>query len=333
MKIEEASLQEIDLFNLNPNSEETVNILINERQKEMFKQINIKQTGKFTISLEYDGNSNDNIIYLLIKVQYDESTSQYITSTEILTFINKDNKTYTRTLTLESGTYYIGFFNNKLNEEIEVNFKRLVTQSNPNVLVTDPDRVTEAGSQINIIEKDIDVFERSYRQNHITAGFTRLIYPNYNYGVSPSRLDYDWYTSNENIASITKYGTVLGRSVGTVKIMAVLKEDPSKVFIKEFNIIEDTGNGIVELQSTYTVKYVIDVDNNKFHLEIEKVLCPYPLVNSYTWNYYYDCHNSLINANMNKYGDITVNKKGCFILEGEYKTNTNYIIEIHIIIE
>lgn len=36
---------------------------------------------------------------------------------------------------------------------------------------------------------------------------------------------------------------------------------------------------------------------------------------------------------MNKYGDITVNKKGCFILEGEYKTNTNYIIEIHIIIE
>ena len=36
---------------------------------------------------------------------------------------------------------------------------------------------------------------------------------------------------------------------------------------------------------------------------------------------------------MNRYGDITVNKKGCFILEGEYKTNTNYIIEIHIIIE
>ena len=46
-----------------------------------------------------------------------------------------------------------------------------------------------------------------------------------------------------------------------------------------------------------------------------------------------DCHNSSINASMNRYGDITVNKKGCFILEGEYKTNTNYIIEIHIIIE
>ncbi len=114
--------------------------------------------------------------------------------------------------------------------------------------------------------------------------------------------------------------------------MAVLKEDPSKVFIKEFNIIEDTGTSRVIINSEYKVKYNTLV-NNTFHLQIEKVLCPYPLVNSYTWNYYYDCHNSSINASMNKYGDITVNKKGCFILEGEYKTNTNYIIEIHIIIE
>ena len=64
---------------------------------------------------------------------------------------------------MEAGTYYIGYFNKEDVNNFTITLNRLITQSNPNVLVTDPDRVTEAGSQINIIEKDIDVFERSYR--------------------------------------------------------------------------------------------------------------------------------------------------------------------------
>ncbi len=325
--------QNINLFNLSENNNELINVMNENKKGDYFKLIDLKQTGKFTITFNYSGNQSNNILALLVKQNYDPNTLQYSLDLKFIGLINKDNQIFTYTVGMEAGTYYIGYFNKEDVNNFTITLNRLITQSNPNVLVTDPDRVTEAGSQINIIEKDIDVFERSYRQSHITVGFTRLTYPNYNYGISPSRLDYDWYTSNENIATVTKYGTVLGRSVGTVKIMAVLKEDPSKVFIKEFNIIEDTGTGIVELQSTHTVKYATDVDNNKFHFEMENILCPYPWLQDYSYNIRSNCHNDSFRASMDEWGDVTINGKGCFTLTGTYLVNNRFKIKVHFIIE
>lgn len=284
------------------------------------------------MSFNYNGGLTNSFLFVLAKQNYNETTREYSLDTMVIAFLNKDNPTYTYSASLEDGMYYIGYFNKADTNTVTATFERLVTQSGSEVLVTDPDKLTLAGSQINIVESNIDIYDRSYRQSFITVGFTRLIYPNYNYGISPSRLDYDWYSSNTSIATVTNYGTVLGKSAGTVKIMAVLKSNPSKVFVKEFTIINDTGTGVVEIHNTYTVKYSKDVVNGKFHFDIEKINCPYPWLQDYTWRYTY-CHSNSIGASMDNWGDITINGTGCFTLTGTYNVNSRYRVIIHFVIE
>ena len=115
--------------------------------------------------------------------------------------------------------------------------------------------------------------------------------------------------------------------------MAVLKSDPSKVYVKEFTIINDTGTGIVEIHNTYTVKYSKDVVNGKFHFDIEKINCPYPWLQDYTWSLNNNCHGNSIGASMDTWGDITINGTGCFTLTGTYNVNSRYRVIIHFVIE
>ena len=165
--------------------------------------------------------------------------------------------------------------------------------------------------------------------------FTRIIYLNEPLGLSGSRLDYYWYSSNESIATVTNYGTVLGRNAGMVKIMAVLKEDPSKVFVKQFTIIEDDGTGYTPVESNYTIKYS-DTDNGTFHLELEDVLCPYPWYQYYTWSTYVPCQFEEPSVTNDIWGNYTVSGPGTFDLTGQfYIYNTVYItvvVIIHVII-
>lgn len=329
--ITEATSDNLNLFDLSENTNETISVINETKKGDYFKALHLKQTGKFTVNFNYSGIQSNNILVVLTKQNYNETTREYSLDTKVIAFLNKDNPTYTYLASLEDGMYYIGYFNKADTSTVTTTFERLVTQSGSEVLVTDPDQGTLCGSQINIIE--MNHFNKSYRQTFITVGFTRLIYPNYNYGISPSRLDYDWYSSNTSIATVTNYGTVLGKSAGTVKIMAVLKSDPSKVFVKEFTIINDIGSGIVEIHSTYTVKYSRDVVNGKFHFDIEKINCPYPWLQDYTWSLNNNCHGNSIGASMDNWGDITINGTGCFTLTGTYNVNSRYRVIIHFVIE
>ncbi len=329
--ITEATADSLNLFDLSENTNETINVINENKKGDYFKALHLKQTGKFTVNFNYSGIQSNNILVVLTKQNYNETTREYSLDTKVIAFLNKDNPTYTYSASLEDGMYYIGYFNKADTSTVTATFERLVTQSGSEVLVTDPDQGTLCGSQINIIERNHS--NKSYRQSFITVGFTRLIYPNYNYGISPSRLDYDWYSSNTSIATITNYGTVLGKSAGTVKIMAVLKSDPSKVFVKEFTIINDIGSGIVEIHSTYTVKYSRDVVNGKFHFDMEKINCPYPWLQDYTWSLNNNCHGNSIGASMDNWGDITINGTGCFTLTGTYNVNSRYRVIIHFVIE
>jgi len=330
--ITEAEIKDLNLFNLSENTNNTINLINESKKGDFFEELCLIQKGKFSVTFSYSGTQNNNILVVLVKPNYNEMTKEYSLETKVISLLNKDNQFYTYTSTLEKGNYYIGYFNKEDTSIFTIAFERLVTQSGSEVLVTDPDYLTLAGSQINIVESNINIYDRSYRENHITVGFTRLIYPNYNYGISPSRLDYEWYSSDETIATVTNYGTVLGKSAGTVKIMAVLKSDPSKVYVKDFIILDDVGCEIIEIQSSYTVKYSRDVINDKFHFDIEKINCPYPWLQDYIWENFY-CHSDFIDANMDSLGYINVNGTGCFTLIGTYKVNNRFKVIIHFVIE
>ena len=95
-----------------------------------------------------------------------------------------------------------------------------------NVLVADPYYTGyDLGTEVIYNNGECDEYT-------ITEGFTRNIYLMVEDRLTDpmSRLDYDWYSSNEAAATVTNYGTVLARPINEdtpVTIYAALKEDPS----------------------------------------------------------------------------------------------------------
>ncbi|HPX83821.1 MAG TPA: hypothetical protein PLR16_00855 [Bacilli bacterium] len=330
LDITSVDLQELDLFGLSASTSQSISIFNETTKGDYFECLDIKQTGKFTVSASYSGNQTNDILFVLTRQLYNSSSDTYSLDTKIIELMDTDNDSYTGTLTLEKGVYYVGYFNKHDVSNFSVTFNRLVTQYGEQVLVTDPDCDTLCGSQIRIIE--MNQTNKSYRGTFITKDFTRLIYPDYNFGVSASRLDYYWYSNDETKATVTPYGTVFGRGLGTVKIMAVLKSDPSKVFIKEFTIINDTGSDPLVVNSTYKVKYS-ELTNGKFHFNLEKTNCPYPWLQYYNWSLDTTCHNSGIIASMDDWGEITVDGPGCFTLTGAYCLNSRVTVVVHVVVE
>lgn len=62
----------------------------------------------------------------------------------------------------------------------------------------------------------------------LSVGYTRCLYLDGD-APSQSRLDYTFTSSNTNIATVSAYGTVEAKSVGTVVITCTYKKDPTKV--------------------------------------------------------------------------------------------------------
>ncbi len=319
--------QEINLFNYSETSDQTQNILNINSKGDYFKKILIKQTGKFVIYTNFEVQGNNNIIFVLLKLDYDISTNTSTTTTVIEKELTNEYDSYQTTVSLTDGTYYIGYFDKYDLSNFRVSFKRLISLSGGDALVTDPDSGTLCGSQINIIE--MNKSSKSYRETYITRYFTRVIYPDSNLGISNSRLDYNWYSSDETIATVSSYGTVFGKNFGTVKIMAVLKNDPSKTFVKEFSVIDDIGANPLTIINTYTVKFT---DRRNFKINFEKINCPYPWIQYYNWSLDTKCHNSKITVSMDKWGTIKADDRGCFTLTGSYTLNTRITIKIHVII-
>lgn len=224
----------INLFNYVENAEFEIPFANNIQSDDFFKSITLKQSSQYELDIETTGSAR------LVVVKSD-STSPFSGLEVYKNQVITGNTTIT--LNMDAGTYYIGYFDNLDNSSLSISMTRKVSQYGGSVMVTDPDYGTNAGSQITVAERDIVFYNRSFRGTNILEGFTRLVYFDDDYAPSVSRLDYDWYSSDENVAIVTSYGTVLAKNVSqntTVKIMAVYKNDMSKVYVKEFTILNDT---------------------------------------------------------------------------------------------
>ena len=323
-KIENLLTSEFTVFNqLSPLSGESINILSlqeNLDNSSYFKKLIVKEKGLFSANVTYEGTQSDNIKMLLIKEDVDGN----YTNLNVIT-LNSSNKTINLTYrTIDHGTYYIGYYNLDKTKctSFNVSLSRFVDNgidSVYNALYTDPNSFGMYGTQISIAERNEE--EKSYGETFIIKGFTRLVFIDSTYGYSNSRLDYEWYSSNEDVLNVTQYGTVLGKNAGTAKIIGVNKNNPEIIFIKEFTIIDNTNLLIntIEIEQTYSLS-----SNEELYINLTSNNCPYPMIQYYR----FEIIEGSDNVTINPFGKVIVNTCESIIISGIYTLNDNYRIKI-----
>lgn len=316
------SSQNINLFNLNENANHLISVINNTDKGDYVETLNVEQTGKFTISYNYNGSSTDNFVFLLVKQNYNSTTNQYSFSTIINETMNATNNSFTYTGNLEAGKYYIGYLNKNDSSSVIVNFVRLVTDSDNQKLLPDPDMFTVYGSEVR--------FNNGVcRGTNLTVGFTRFIYLDNTLDIrSQSRLDYYWYSSDENVASISDYGTLLGLSPGTVKIMAVYKNDPSVVYVKQFTVLPDTRTEDLAVEISESITYA--ESGQIYEISLTDTNSPYPLNSLYEWSVVLD--ESSYSVTVTEWGTFSMSGTGTIVLEGRSKLNPHLVVRFTLIV-
>ena len=195
-----------------------------------------------------------------------------------------------------------------------------------NVLVADPYYTGyDLGTEVIYNNGECDEYT-------ITEGFTRNIYLMVEDRLTDpmSRLDYDWYSSNEAAATVTNYGTVLARPINedtTVTIYAALKANPSIVYYRTFTILNDEEDDLIEIELNMSYSY--SMENGTYQLELTNTNSPYPMIQYYTWNI---INNSEEIVTMNYWGQISSTGPSSCIIKGTYKLNNRVKLYINLII-
>lgn len=293
---------DINLFNIQNNNSSYIPVLDGDIKVDYIQKLTLHQRA----CLEYIINSDNDILCILIDANNNEVLFPF------------NNYTNTNTFNLSEGTYYIGYLNNTNLDNIEIFLRRIITQSGSNYLITDPGSVWGCGSEV--------LFNNgNFLGNTITVGFTRFIYLNNDLLLeSYSRLDYDFYSSNDNIASVSIYGTILAKSSGSVGIMAVYKQDPSKVFLKQFNVVEDNNTNINIITTYITYERLNNIEY--YSIELNDLNSPYPMNTLYNWTIIESTEDN--NYNISDYGTILLYSTDTIIIEGVYQLNSNVKVRI-----
>lgn len=331
LNIEPVESETIDLFTKSESTNSTMEILDSETTKgDYAKKIILKQAGEFTVNYSYSGSQSNDILFVLGKLNYNSTTQKYTIETLISQLMDAENDSFTYTLDLTDGTYFVAYFNNDDNAAFDVTFNRLVTQYGSSVLIPDPDSMTDGGSQVEVYEKGLPYYEVSYRGTSIVIGFTRVIYIDYHYVNQYSREDYYWYSSNDSIATVSQHGTVFGKSAGTVKIMAVNKDDPSIVFVKQFTVVQDTKTYSEIVYSEFSATHKLS--NGEYQLGLDVQNSPYPMAQYYSWRVV-SKSSTITSVSIDQWGNVTITGTGNVVIEGyNYIYNNNYGVRINLIV-
>ena len=273
------STTSFDNFNYSASEEFTTTFIDNSSGVEGATQFTIKQATQFNLNVLLDNEQSSAVRIIIFKIN--SANSEELIESKVNQLIYDD---YSTNVNLIEGTYCIAYFGLSNNNEIDISLTRNITGYGSGVLVPDPDHATNCGSQITVEEEDIIWYNRSYRQNNITEGFTRLIYLDSS-APSLSRLDYYWYSSDEDVAIITDYGTILALPISTtqetVKVMAVYKNDMSKCYVKEFVVKNDTST-----YSSDPIDIYLDMTaqtSQYISIDLSNLAVPVNILQYYNW--------------------------------------------------
>jgi len=275
---------EINMFNNIEGVYEEEVLLENDETQfgDYIQKIEIKQKGIYGISFIHDGPQSEASSNFLYYALYKELVGppEEVGNVEMLLphMTTTMGGTITYEFILDKGVYYIGYYNKFNYESMSITIKYQIDIYDSNKIITDPDLLTDCGSMINIYEKNLS--NKSYRGKTIVVGFTRILYLDPILEID-TRTDYSWYSSNEDIATVSDFGTVFAKSPGTVKIMAVSKEDLKIVYIETFTIINDnstdTTERIININDTHSVS------DGDYLVGLTVLNSPYPSAYLYDW--------------------------------------------------
>jgi len=295
-----------------------------------FKQVTISHRSKFILEVLSNNNVFSELpIYIFEKLRdpgYEVGDDHFYIEHTIVSNISFSNAGNELTIILEAGTYYFGYSNNT---EMSLSFTltRLVNNSEEmyNTLITDPGLGFVPGSEVR--------FNNGlYGGLTITEGFTRNLFFSQEYvdNTEESRLEYDWYSSNPNVASVSEFGTVLALNViedTLVKIYAVNKADPSKVYCIELTILKETKTEKIVIECNMSYSY--SEENGMYTLELDFSNSPYPYIGYYVWDI--ECLDE-ISIDMDHHDLITSTGTGEAILTANYTLNMRVFLVIHLTI-
>ena len=295
-----------------------------------FVSFDIEQLGCFMFTAYYSINQNAKII--ILKEQYDSLSNKNYLELVVNDDIYSNLTNYNKTINLNEGRYYIGYIDNYIGSIGYIKIQRYIDNnvtSIYNCLMIDPGEGYICGSQINLLESNLII--KSYNDNYITEGFTRIIYLSLDYTNDISRLDYNWYSSNSEILEVTPYGTVLAKSVTSdisVLVMAVNKNNPDIIYITEF-IVE---NDLLDYQSApININVYMTVEPEEIqYINLSNVNVPINYLQLYNWS---------TNSNgvtLYSFGRFSADESlvgNVVIIEGIYQYNSRVHIIVHISVE
>ena len=304
-------------------------IFVNKTLPIYFEEVIISHRSTIQLDIMTNGTITDNIpVYIMSKEKengYDIGVEIYRLKLKLRDYITKSDRGPVFTTILDPRTYYIGYTGNNNNVSINLVIKRLVNQElNINgTLVADP-----ANDLGFIAGNEVTLNGGSFRGNTITEGFTRHLYLMVeNVLEEPmSRLEYDWYSSNENAAKVTAYGTVLALNVNAdtdVTIYAVQKDDPSRVYLKTFTIKKETETDPIFISCEMSYSYA--QENGNYTLELDFSNSPFPYLAYYDYSIE---DNDNIGAAIVGFGFMYSNRPGTVEITLNYRLNRRVFIYI-----
>jgi hypothetical protein len=304
-------------------------IFENKNSLDYYEEVTIKQKSEIQLDIMTSGTITDSIpVYVYSRI-LNEETNKYDLVETFIGEITPIDRVPVYTLVLDAGTYYFGYKNNIDNTNINFGIRRMVdyNMNMEGILVADPDETGfELGTEVLINKGECNKY-------YITEGFTRNIYllAEDKFSIPISRLDYDWYSSNEAVATVTNYGTVLAMPVTTdteVTIYAVLKDDPKIVYYRTFTVLNDEEEKLEEI--ILNMSYSYSDSNGTYQLELNNINCPYPMIQYYSWNI---VNNSEETVTMNYWGQISSTGTCTVLIEGTYNLNSRVRLYITLTIE
>ena len=192
-------------------------------------------------------------------------------------------------------------------------------------IIVDPGSDWLCGTQITIYDALYGIDGATYNGNIIVEGFTRLIYFDNSIVNELSRLDYYYISSDENIAIVTDYGTVVAKNTDTTKqvtIYAINKDNPSIVYAKQFIVVPYQVNEIIVIHLYDEINI-----NESIYIELDE-LVPFSYLQCYEWESFDE---DIVTVNYMGY--ITGISSGNTYIIGTYKYNRDIIIEVSVVVE